>query len=46
LKNDYQTFPLMKSALAKRTKLMLQPNFAKEPFSPFLTKAGLREIQT
>jgi hypothetical protein len=45
-----RTVPLLKGTLAKRTKLSLQPNFAKparpaggEPFNPSLPNAGLRD---
>jgi hypothetical protein len=36
--------PSLQCTLAKHTKLMLQPNFAKEPFCPSRSKTGLRVI--
>ncbi len=35
------TIPSLQGTLAKRTKPTLQPNFAKEPFRPSRSKAGL-----
>jgi hypothetical protein len=36
------TIPLLQGTLAKRTKPTLIPNFAKEPFRPSRSNAGLR----
>jgi hypothetical protein len=38
-----QTIPSQQGTLAKRTKPTLQPNFAKEPFRPSRSDAGLRD---
>jgi len=35
------TIPSLQGTLAKRTKPTLQPNFAKEPFRPSRSDAGL-----
>jgi len=35
--------PSLQGTLAKRTKPTLQPNFAKEPFCPSRSNAGLRD---
>jgi hypothetical protein len=35
------TYPTLKATLAKLTRLMLQPNFAKEPFRPSRSNLGL-----
>ncbi len=37
------TVPTLQGTLAKRTKPMLRPNFAKEPFHPSRAIAGLRD---
>jgi len=37
------TVPSLQGTLAKRTKPTLQPNFAKEPFRPSRSNAGLRD---
>jgi hypothetical protein len=37
------TVPSLQGTLAKRTKPTLQPNFAKEPFRPSRSDAGLRD---
>ena len=37
------TIPSLQGTLAKRTKPMLQPNFAKEPFRPSRSNARLRD---
>ena len=36
--------PSLQGTLAKRTKLMLQSNFAKEPFRPSHVNDGLKDI--
>ena len=41
--NLTRTVPSLQGTLAKRTKLMLQPNFAKESFRPSRSTAGLRD---
>jgi hypothetical protein len=41
--NRFTTVPSLQGTLAKRTKLTLQPNFAKEPFRPSRSNAGLRD---
>jgi len=37
------TIPSLQGTLAKRSKPTQQPNFAKEPFRPFHSNAGLRD---
>jgi hypothetical protein len=37
------TFPQLQGTLAKRTMPTLHPNFAKEPFRPSRSNAGLRD---
>ncbi len=37
------TIPLLQGTLAKRAKLTLKPNFAKEPFRPSRSNTGLRD---
>jgi len=37
------TIPSLQGTLAKRTKPALKPNFAKEPFRPSRSNAGLRD---
>jgi len=37
------TIPSLQGTFAKRTKPTLQPNFAKEPFRPSRSNAGLRD---
>lgn len=37
------TVPSLQGTLAKHAKPTLQPNFAKEPFRPSLSNAGLRD---
>ena len=39
---SYHTIPSLQGTLAKPTKLTLQPIFAKEPFRPSHSNAGLR----
>jgi len=42
LKKQTHTVPSLQGTLAKPTKPTLQPNFAKEPFSPSRSNAGQR----
>ncbi len=37
------TVPSLQGTLAKRTRLTLPPNFAKEPFRPSRSNTGLRD---
>jgi hypothetical protein len=37
------SFPSLQGTLTKRTKLTLQPIFAKEPFRPSRSNSGLRD---
>ncbi len=39
------TIPSLQGTLAKHTKPTLQPNFAKEPFRPSRSNAGLRDSE-
>jgi len=43
MKSILNTIPSLQGTLAKHTKPKLQPNFAKEPFRPFRSNAGLKD---
>jgi len=43
--NPTRTIPSLQGTLAKRSKPTLQPNFAKEPFSPSLSNAKSTDAQ-
>ena len=43
MKKNRTTVPSLQGTLAKRTKLTLKPNFAKEPFRPSHSNVGLRD---